>query len=456
MPIEWPNMFENQAINQRPKLREYRTANGYKAPAAPSIAPGYSPPPDYKDKNLTKKARAKFLSWSLNRELLKCDKSPIYSQYKISANCAQLIQTKGTKLITAYCGYRWCLVCNRIRTAKLIDKYAPMLAEMPDPVFITLTLKSITDADKLRPLVRRFVVTINKIFDRLRKHGIKFQGFRKLEITHGAAGFHPHLHLLVSPIWADKVRRERKQKNIQEVRRAPEERDGLGVILTPDYYQPAEKTTVKKTAYYKETDPAILAKLWIKAGGKPETINAHIDNFHDGKITLGELFGHLIIRLWLTEVIDLTADIKGQDVRKADQKSIKELFKYSVKTAVKAKQQRVKVEILDAIFCSLRGTRTIQPVGWTAEQTAEFNRINENLNEDLSAQEYEQSEEYLSAPVSTYYWRQINGRLNWYNIESGAPLVKYYPSNKDLLYLQKLQPPNNGITRGYKRHKPPN
>lgn len=449
-------MFENQAVITRPKIRQYREAIAPPPPSAAFIGGGSARAPDYRDKNLQKKARAKFLSLALNRQLLKCDKSPIFYQYKLSANCAQLIQKKGEKLTAAYCGYRWCQVCNRIRTAKLIDKYAPMFEQMPDPVFITLTLKSIEDADNLRPLVRRFIVTINRILDRLRKHGIKFQGFRKLEITHGRAGFHPHLHLLLSPIWEEKKRRARRKTHIEEIKRSATERDGLGVFLDSDHYTTAiKKTTVKKTIEA-PTDPAILAKLYVKAGGRPQDINAKIDAYHSGKITLGELFGALIVRLWLNDVADLTARIEAQDIRKADPKTLKELFKYSVKTAVKAKELKVKVDILDSIFCALRGTRTIQPVGWTAEQIAEFNRTAENLNEDLSAQEYEQSEEFINSPVNTYYWREINGRQNWYNLETGAPLVDYYPSKKDLLYLQKLQAPDNGTKHGYKRRKPPN
>ena len=453
-------MIDLQPVYQnRPKLPEYRLPGIYKAPK-PAIKEFFAiPAPEYKDKNLTKRARAKYLSLGLNMALLKCTSSPIHYQYKISANCTNLIQRKGQKLLTNYCGYRWCQVCSRIRSAKLIDKYQRALDAMQDPTFVTLTLKNLQDGNQLKQLVRRFITTLNKIFDKLRKHGIKFEGFRKLEITHSKSkGYHPHFHLLIDPKFEDQIRKEKRKKTVRTVKNFAPIENGAGFKIGTYCYE-TQKNEYIKTPFYIQSDPGIFEKLWVKYGGDQDHLTRLKDDYFTGKKTIGEIFGFLIIHIWMYEMKDLKADIKGQDAKKANKKTLKELFKYSVKTATKGKKGQVDVTLLDSIFVALRGTRVLNCIGYNKAETREFNRIlDEEIKDDLTCQEYEQSEEYLLAPIQTYYWRKMiwNGKIydNWWNIETGAPLIRFFPNNQDQLYLERLKLPD-APGKNFKRNTKP-
>lgn len=70
--------------------------------------------------------------------------SVLFKSYKNSSYCAEVLKTdENSKLATTYCKNRWCLTCNRIKTARLINAYLPQLEQLFQPVFVTLTLPTV-------------------------------------------------------------------------------------------------------------------------------------------------------------------------------------------------------------------------------------------------------------------------------------------------------------------------
>ena len=149
-------------------------------------------------KTYEKRARSKYLSNGLVLALTKLD-SPLNKSYWNTWHCSKVILQDGKKLTTTYCNNRWCVQCNRIRTAKLIKAYLPELEKMEDPQFVTLTIPNIP-GEKLKTamdaMVRDFI-RIKNLFTHRRS--FRINGVRKLECTHNKATneFHPHFHIVL-------------------------------------------------------------------------------------------------------------------------------------------------------------------------------------------------------------------------------------------------------------------
>lgn len=147
---------------------------------------------------LLKKARSKYVTTAIIHPLLSL-KSELHNSYQNSLFCANVIVQEGQRLTSHYCNNRWCLVCNRIRTAKLINGYVPALSELPYPYLVTLTIPNVS-GDELQDTIRRMGSTIRRIQGRFRKAGHPIVGIRKIECTYNSQlrNYHPHYHLIVS------------------------------------------------------------------------------------------------------------------------------------------------------------------------------------------------------------------------------------------------------------------
>jgi hypothetical protein len=124
--------------------------------------------------------------------------SELKSKYLYSTFCNKTLTKSGDKITAKYCGQRWCVTCNRIRTGELINAYLPEVQSIEDPRFITLTLKN-CKADELRPRILWMISAWAKIQKKLKRiNGVK--GYRKLETTHNQRfnDFHPHFHAIVN------------------------------------------------------------------------------------------------------------------------------------------------------------------------------------------------------------------------------------------------------------------
>lgn len=362
-------------------------------------------------KMLQKRARSKYFSMHLAQELAALN-SNLKKSYERTYNCGSQITQTGNKLTSTYCGARWCVMCNRIRTAKLINKYTPHLNEMHQPCFITLTIPNITGtAADLRAEVDRMQIFLRKASDNLRKYGIKFKGFRKIEISYNYKknNYHPHIHILS---------------------------DG-----TIDVSEWCDKKSIQK-----------IWKLWKMKGFSRSRFSELIKRYNTGKITAGCFKGELLLQMWLENFPD--ARSVAQDVRPATPGTLKELFKYSTKVLTKSKslnkytytsreyvtrsgevREVLKkslapaevycfVSSLDKIYRALKNKRVLQPTGYCKEELQQFNEIASGaVQDDLQAQEFND----LQQGATAYVWCGYD----WREIITGAFLSGFIPDRSD-------------------------
>lgn len=153
----------------------------------------------YKDRDtLIKRARAKYISKGLSIKLLLANpSSPMKSSYFGSLLCSHNLQQSGKRLTTSYCKQRWCAVCNRIRTAKLIAGYLPALREMKEPFFVTLT-KQTVPGEELRSNIDLMEKVWRQILHSDSNRRRKIKGIRKGECTiRPSSHYHFHYHVIV-------------------------------------------------------------------------------------------------------------------------------------------------------------------------------------------------------------------------------------------------------------------
>lgn len=364
-------------------------------------------------KTLQKRARSKYFSFALAQELALCESS-LKKSYLRTLNCCSIITQNGQQLTSTYCGARWCIVCNRIRTAKLLNKYEPHLEQMFRPHFITLTIPNVNGAPgEIYQAVKQIQTWSRKTLDLLRKYGVKFKGFRKIEVTYNAAAgtFHPHIHILTD-----------------------------GTILTDEWT--------------KDDEPGIklLYRIWKNQKLSAKKFQALLDRYNAGKITTGYMKGELLRQMWLKHFP--AARAVAQDVRPANKGSLKELFKYSAKVlskskragaeswelqeyttksgetrTVKKKMQKSQVQCyvsaLDKIYCALYGKRILQPIGFEKWEQQHFNELaNGNVQDDLQAQEFTELQEQAAA------WQWTGN--DWQEITTGTRLCSWKPGKKDI------------------------
>ena len=146
---------------------------------------------------LQKRARTKAISNAVVFKLTPLQ-SPLNKAYWSTFHCSNSILQDGDKLTSRYCNQRWCLVCNRIRTAKLMRGYLPSIDEMKDPQLVTLTRPNVKGG-----YLRSTFSSMQSIFiqckDALRKQGITLIGIRKVEVTFNeiTGEYHPHFHFII-------------------------------------------------------------------------------------------------------------------------------------------------------------------------------------------------------------------------------------------------------------------
>lgn len=159
-----------------------------------------SPQPDAAT-TLRKRAKAKARTEAVVEGLAGLGtETPLRRSYARTLLCANILRQADGKVEGKYCGNRWCVVCNRIRTAKLRTAYAPELATWADAQFITLTIPNV-QGKQLHSVVRELVKTVRLLADSIRRTDrLSWKAVRKLEVTYSTArrDYHPHLHLLVA------------------------------------------------------------------------------------------------------------------------------------------------------------------------------------------------------------------------------------------------------------------
>jgi hypothetical protein len=152
-----------------------------------------------------KRARVKYLTTALAVRLANVKDTPLTKSYWNTWYCSSVMQKKGDRLVAKFCKNRWCLVCNRIRTAQLIKQYLPTIQSWPEKHFVTLTVPNCT-AENLADVIKEMKLISNRIRETLKKQYQRKQratplvGLRKLECTYNPSrkDYHPHFHFVVS------------------------------------------------------------------------------------------------------------------------------------------------------------------------------------------------------------------------------------------------------------------
>lgn len=293
---------------------------------------------------LLKRARSKYISTKFVLNLINGNQnSPLIKSYWCSHHCShELIVNEKGNLIGKYCKARWCLTCNRIRTAILILGYGPQLRELDNLHFVTLTAKTCS-REELPERIRTFEKIWSSILHRNRNdcqrgRGRVLIGLRKCEVT-GRPGdyYHYHFHLLIE----------------------------------------------------------------------------------------GEEAGKWVLDEWRKRIAaaGIVINESAQDIRKADEGSLIEIFKYSTKIATKTRGKDdylATPQQLDWIFQCLRGKRTYQTFGGLSMVEEEFeddSLIGQALPEDMDG----------------FVWRWVT--QDWVS-EYGELLTGYEPSEQDKNYFE--------------------
>lgn len=254
-------------------------------------------------KKLVNKANTKYFSTRIALGLLDSNpKSSLGKAYRITTKCNEdlLYDDETQKLKSFYCKNRWCRTCNRIRTANLINGYLPILDEMKDPQFVTLTAPTV-HKKRLKERIKSFEGTWRTIMGQ--------------------------------------VRNEKKSKN-------PLFSDFKGIRKM--------ECTLRPQDYY---------------------------HYHYHVVIDGKTQADWLIDQWLKRIP--SAEMGGQDVRPADKKSLKELFKYFTKLTAKdeglfqTKERYIgQFQRLDYLFRTLKGKRVYQAFGGVK-------KISEDIDEQL-------------------------------------------------------------------------
>lgn len=285
-------------------------------------------------KTLLKRARRKYFSVALTLSLVDVAKncnSDLLKSYWNTYHCCRQLSVQGNNVYANYCKNRWCMVCNSIRTAQLINGYAPVLLDWSDRYMVTLTIKSASE-DDLYDLIREMQRNFSKIRERFKKSfrrgkTARLVCLRKLECTHNPITneYHPHYHLIV--------------KGLENAK--------------------------------------LILKHW-KGYFPIERVNE-----------------------------------KAQDIRKCDDRSVKELFKYFTKIISKSKgRQFINSTSLHHIFTCFRGLRVFQPIGCKSLKSEEnANKISIDF-EDIFPEVYE--------------WEQ--SVTDWVSKETGELFTGYEPT----------------------------
>lgn len=158
---------------------------------------------------LKKKQWSKYVSKGISLSLMNFNpKSKLFKSYKNSTYCCETLLTNEVgKINTTYCKNRWCLVCGRIKTARLINAYLPQMESFFQPVFITLTLPTVVGKELPMRIAEmekewRSIYKLTKRAKYQKSHQI-FKGIRKAECTIRPGGlYHYHFHIILDG-WAE-------------------------------------------------------------------------------------------------------------------------------------------------------------------------------------------------------------------------------------------------------------
>lgn len=229
---------------------------------------------------LQKRARAKYLTRAVAWQWVGIE-TPLKKQVWNTWHCSNNIILENGKETTRFCRNRFCMVCSRKRSAKLIKQYQPTLDSWQDKHFLTLTIVSIGESDLKATIAKMksdFYLAKRALNDRRKRKGLDgVKCILSMESTHNNLEntYHPHFHIVT------------------------------------DTYETAHDLRIE----WIERNPTCAAFL--------------------------------------------------QDIRKADEKSSKEIFKYVTKVITTKDEKRgVDIRALDTIHTAFKGVHTFKAYGF--------------------------------------------------------------------------------------------
>ncbi len=281
-------------------------------------------------------------------ECLKLPETKLRAQYEKTMKCSDYIEEYENAFVsTNYCKKRFCIRCNRIRTAALIDAYLPGLEKWKDKQFVTLTRRNVKK-EELKNEIRELIDIVTAIQHQAKKKFLGegsptlkvcdvetrkvynisnpdykpagINGLRKLEVTYNDKEdtYHPHFHFVVEN------REQAVYLRNSWLKRNPEH--FIATQLPDGYLVSDAKTRLK------------------------------LRTLSHNKIYIPNPSG---------------ASQKANDIRPATENSVKELFKYFAKLVNKTDKEgpdgqpffEFFAEQMDHIFTCLVKVRVFQPVG---------------------------------------------------------------------------------------------
>lgn len=153
-----------------------------------------------------RKGKSKFLGRKLAIALGEVAKSesdePFLKKCKRTYYCMNSVVYHNGAIHGNYCKNSFCLICTKNRKAELINKYYPILKEWQQPIFLTLTVRSVK-VHELRAMVKAQKKAFGRIIDKYEKRaakgtGKKLVGMRCHESNFNpiAKTYNPHFHII--------------------------------------------------------------------------------------------------------------------------------------------------------------------------------------------------------------------------------------------------------------------
>lgn len=257
-------------------------------------------------------------------------RTPLEKSYRNTVYCKAILSQQDGRIVGTYCGNRWCMVCNRIRTARAIERYLPIVDKWADKHLVTLTVKSVP-ASELDACIGQMIKDFQSTKLALRRTDRhKLVALRKLECTYNefTKEYHPHFHVVAQT----------------------------------------------------------------------------------------EASARLLLLRWL-ERHPASTSVDGQDVRRCDGRTLREMFKYFTKFV--AETRMLPTHALDVIFRSMKGHRVYQAVGFRVHRNGP-DEAADNISPVESTEACERIDERI-----TWEWCQM--LTDWIDFETGLCLTAYKP-----------------------------
>ena len=199
--------------------------------------------------------------------------------------------THDGQALTWRCENRWCNYCSSVRAAKLRDRYAKPLSELPEVWFVTLTGMAVMPGEgRLKERLGIYKKVWSKVIGKHKKRAqrtgdhSRIRGLRKLEIeisknakTHGY--FHPHFHVITQGTesfmrefisdWVSELSKHGIKASMKAQKAIRAQRDESGCIKMSELTKYVTKSLVEdpETRELKQVAPSAFAEIWEAVQG---------------------------------------------------------------------------------------------------------------------------------------------------------------------------------------------